>query len=127
MEKLGIYTQTATSTSTSAFDIELEIYPPDTGLLTAGELFITGLSIAYDSAHRYYKFIGVGDSTGSNFSAGDCLIYNRTDGLTPTITLSWDPITGGGDSYILKVTITPSNSTNTKWNVHYKDLSYEIS
>lgn len=126
MEKLGIYTATSTSTSTTSFNLELQIYPPDTGLLTVGELYVVGLSTAYDSAHRYYKFIGIGTGNGGNFSSGNCELYNRNDALTPTITVSWVPITGGGQSYLLRVGITPSNSTNTKWTIYYRDLSYEI-
>lgn len=126
MEKLGIYTLSNTSTSTSAFDLELQIYPPDTGLLTIGELYVVGLSNLYDSTHRYYKFIGMGDLKGANFSSGSCLLYSANDGLSPTISISWVPITGSGESYLLRVTITPNSSTNTKWNIYYKDLSYQI-
>jgi hypothetical protein len=121
MEKLGIYTQTFVTTSTSP--ITFEIFVVNGGGLTAGELFINGLSTDYDSFHQYYKFIGIGDDPQDIFSNGNCLIYNEGN-LNPTIgDILFEPI---DSSYVIKIDLTPNSSVNTKWNLYYKDLSYSI-
>lgn len=127
MEKIGIFNNVQTSTSTSPLTFTLTMANANTGVASVGELIILGMNTAtFNSYCRYSTFLLFGNNNGSDFSDGECLIYESNNISAPTITVDIEPIGGGNTRNNLKVVITPGNSASTKWNVYYNNLSFTI-